>query len=265
MTTEGRKSPRNTAGRFTACRPWAISSTERIQSGGDMAFWRCFAILSMGFLASCATIDVGVSSYNSGRYDEAYDTFQQCAQEGEPACYYNMALMHENGTAPRGGRRHAAIEYYKLAARYGVPAAQSALIRLGEEVPDADLQGAYELRRLEQQAAQNRAFSQLGCALGGGTDCYASPSSSTARVVEDRVDCYRDSQCGTGETCVRPEGTYGAGQCATLVNEYGVRDYSPGTGGVRDVKACTYDGDCSIGFRCSKRGAYQGVCIKSRR
>lgn len=95
----------------------------------------CIAALCVALLAGCATtFDQGVSAFNSGNYRVAEMRFAEAAQQGEPAAWSNLGLVYE-----RTGKMGRAIDAYTLGARYGVYHAQQQLIRLGRDVPPADL------------------------------------------------------------------------------------------------------------------------------
>ncbi len=232
-------------------------------------------------LAGCASVGTGVSQYEAGDYAGAFSTFETCAQEGDPDCIGSLGVMYLDGTAPGGKNRDLGLDYIELAARYGIPEAQQMLIQQGRRVPPADLQASYEARQAAEQAAMENAAYQLGCAVGGGCSSsqpsYAPPASpqpsysqpsfqpkqSVAEVTD--AECSTDFQCGTGQRCVRPEGSYRRGMCVTAVNEYGIRDYkvSPGAVGVHDVTGCRFDTDCPVLFRCQRRGGeLKGLCMK---
>lgn len=93
------------------------------------------ALCAVALLAGCATtFDEGVSAFNSGNYRVAEMRFAEAAQQGEPAAWSNLGLVYE-----RTGKMGRAIDAYTLGARYGVYHAQQQLVRLGREVPPADL------------------------------------------------------------------------------------------------------------------------------
>ena len=91
-------------------------------------------------LAGCSnTFDKGLAHYNRGNYQAAYDNYYACASEGVGVCYNNIGAMIENGQIRSNNRIENAVEWYTTAARYGVPAARSNLVRLGIPVPPDDL------------------------------------------------------------------------------------------------------------------------------
>ncbi len=73
--------------------------------------------------------------------------------------------------------------------------------------------------------------------------------------------CSSDFSCGMGYTCVKQPFKM-SGTCMKTVNNYGVRTYnSPSTNsiGVKTSGSCTFNTDCSIGFKCDRK--YK-ECIK---
>lgn len=79
--------------------------------------------------------------------------------------------------------------------------------------------------------------------------------------------CYNDFECGFGNVCVKPSGSYSmTGICITPVNEFGNKDY---TGrqrqeiGPKEIEGCSWNTDCKIGFKCLKEaGQLKGICVK---
>lgn len=79
--------------------------------------------------------------------------------------------------------------------------------------------------------------------------------------------CYSDYQCGYGNVCVKPEGSYSLqGVCITPVDEFGNKDYGVPMNqefGPRDIEGCSWNTDCEIGFKCLKEaGQLEGICVK---
>jgi len=67
--------------------------------------------------------------------------------------------------------------------------------------------------------------------------------------------CSSDFSCGMGYTCVKQPFKM-SGTCMKTVNNYGVRTYnSPSTNsiGVKTSGSCTFNTDCSIGFKCDRK------------
>lgn len=81
--------------------------------------------------------------------------------------------------------------------------------------------------------------------------------------------CYNDYQCGFGNVCVKPSGSYSAtGVCITPVDKFGNKD-TLGNGlqrqeiGPREIEGCSWNTDCEIGFKCLKEvGQLEGICVK---
>lgn len=79
--------------------------------------------------------------------------------------------------------------------------------------------------------------------------------------------CYSDYQCGFGNVCVKPEGSYSStGVCISPVDEFGNKDYGARMEqevGPREVEGCSWNTDCEIGFKCLKEaGQLEGICVK---
>lgn len=234
-------------------------------------------------VSGCSTLDTGISQYDAGDYRGAFSSFQLCANEGDPICIGNIGTMYLDGTAPGGKDVERGLEYIELSARYGVSEAQQILVEYGREVPYADLQAAYEARKAAEEAEMGAAAAQLGCALGGGTDCGYSnqpppshynrtdaytrqPPPSNYNRTEQYTDskCNSDLDCDTGDKCIRPSGSYGAGRCVTPVSKYGVRDYRVNPNmGVKEVSGCRFDTDCPVLFECRKQPhELKGLCMR---
>ncbi len=106
----------------------------------------------------------------------------------------------------------------------------------------------------------------VGCAIGGG-NCNAGSHTNTAAGRAASSDCTSDFQCGLGQVCVKPAGSFRvAGRCAAPVDKFGVRDFGVQKSGwgAREVRSCQSPVDCPVGFRCSK-DAYQltGICARN--
>ncbi|MDA3933565.1 MAG: hypothetical protein PF630_04440 [Gammaproteobacteria bacterium] len=195
---------------------------------------------------------------NSGNYQLAYNTFLQCAQAGDPYCINNIGVMFERGHMQGGQNLNDAIEYYKLAARYGIPIAQQNLVRLGHPVPQADLQYQYQQRLLQEQQAAAELSRSLGCALGGGCQSQSAyqPSSPSYQYTNPApyqytnpapktitpAGCNSDFDCGLGNQCVKPSGSFGSGRCVTPVDDFGNNTFDMPTPSVgpREVSSCQF-------------------------
>lgn len=140
--------------------------------------------LIAALLSGCASIQpsqLGMNLMNGGNNQAAYNVFMQCANQGDPYCINNIGVMYEQGRIGGYQQVENAVAQYALAARYGLPAAQQNLVRLGREVPPADLQVSHQAQMLQQQqiAARNEQLAEqlgyaAGCALAGG--CGQQPS-----------------------------------------------------------------------------------------
>lgn len=81
--------------------------------------------------------------------------------------------------------------------------------------------------------------------------------------------CRTDYDCGYGNKCVKPDGSYSlTGTCVVPSNEYGQRDYSNsynnwGNGQPTNVSSCQFNSDCGYGFKCLKEsGQIYGLCSR---
>jgi hypothetical protein len=90
-----------------------------------------------------------------------------------------------------------------------------------------------------------------------------STSASTARVSSSPPECTTDYQCGFGNVCAKPGGSY-TGTCAKGVNSYGNPTFTPprldSIGPGRGQ--CSFDTDCPVGFKCIKGSSLTGNCMK---
>lgn len=92
------------------------------------------------FLVSCANpAQKGVDMMNSNQHQAAYNTFLQCANQGDSSCINNIGFMYEKGYMDVGEDLDTAVRYYTLAARYGNPMAQNNLVVHGLPIPTIDL------------------------------------------------------------------------------------------------------------------------------
>lgn len=94
----------------------------------------------------------------------------------------------------------------------------------------------------------------------------SSPQISISTRSAGIQTCRSDFECGLGRACVRPQqGLSLEGICGTIVDEFGLRDFSeigPAVG-PRRVSSCSFTTDCPVGFRCEKTsGSLHGVCVK---
>jgi hypothetical protein len=78
--------------------------------------------------------------------------------------------------------------------------------------------------------------------------------------------CISDYQCGNGNKCVKPRGSYSnGGICVVPTDEYGNRDYVGQGGSITptEVSGCQYDSDCGYGRSCLKRNfEMTGICVR---
>jgi len=78
--------------------------------------------------------------------------------------------------------------------------------------------------------------------------------------------CNSDFDCGFGNKCVKASGDINiTGVCVTPSDQFGNKkyDYSTPKSRPRNVRNCSFDTDCSIGFSCMKRsGQIYGICVK---
>src|SRR5574340_1011168 len=98
-----------------------------------------FAGLSIA-LTACATYtwrDEAQSAIERGDYVSVCRLASQ--NQSDPAAFFRSGVCSEDGRAGIPQDIKAAIGYYTLAARYGIPDAQAQLARLGQPIPAADL------------------------------------------------------------------------------------------------------------------------------
>jgi hypothetical protein len=85
-------------------------------------------------------------------------------------------------------------------------------------------------------------------------------------VSLNSLACTNDFQCGFGNKCVKPSGSYSMnGICVTPTDNYGNRDYSRSQSGYKphEISGCKFNTDCNIGYSCVKRsGDIEGICVK---
>lgn len=235
--------------------------------------WTILLLSFCTFLAGCAApSQQGLNFMNAGNFQAAYNVFSQCAANGDPYCINNIGVMYHRGQMQGGVNVTEAVKYYTLAARYGIPIAQQNLRALGRPVPPADLQAGYQYQQAQEQQAAAELGRSVGCALGGGCAQNAyQPTRQTAPQSRARASqivpagCNSNFECGYGEQCVKPAGTFGKGKCVTPVDDFGNKTYemAPLSIGPREIASCSGFADCPIGFRCVKEaGDLYGLCIK---
>jgi len=135
----------------------------------------------------------------------------------------------------------------------------------------ADLQQRQDLAAQEAEEAERgrRALATMGAAftamsqnMAGSRANYAPPPSHAPPPVRG---CASDFECMYGSKCLKGFGQM-QGACAQAVDQLGVPTFAPpstesvmpGQGG-----DCSFDTECSIGFRCLKPPAQlRGFCVK---
>ena len=138
------------------------------------------ALLGSIALSGCSTImgpqtsfERGYAALNVGNLPLAEKHFVAATQEGEPVAWNNLGVVYE-----RSSRREDAVRAYTLAARHGIPVAQSNLMRLSEPVPTADLANL----RTQPQPQANTAAELTGAALQGMAQGYRPTTPATSVV-----------------------------------------------------------------------------------
>ena len=123
-------------------------------------------VLFIGLTAASGcttTFDTAYNYHKQGNYQQAYNYYVQCANEGESSCINNIGVLYENRRMTTDEPLEIAIRYYTLAARYGSQHARTSLARLGQSIPPADLER--QLSETEQRMLMESA-GDLGKALG---------------------------------------------------------------------------------------------------
>lgn len=169
-----------------------------------------FALMS-SVLAGCASnpSQVGINFLRANNYEAAYNVWKTCADQGDSYCINNLGTMYENGQVEGGRNTPKAAAYYSLAARYGLPIAQQNLMRLGYEIPAADLAAVVAQQQAVQQQQQtqnNQLASQLGyalgCAVAGGCGGPQRQSKQTTSQPSALKICRFDFDCGVNGVCI---------------------------------------------------------------
>lgn len=123
-----------------------------------------FVAMMLSGLAGCASnFDNGYAADLQGRYSEAAQYYQAAANQGEPAAFNNLGRLYQYGLGVPENVP-LAIQYFNLAARYGIASAQQNLIKLGQPVPAADLAPSNVV--VHDPAAEFAAGQALGQAIG---------------------------------------------------------------------------------------------------
>lgn len=80
------------------------------------------------------------------------------------------------------------------------------------------------------------------------------------------AECSSDFNCKYGDKCVKASGDINiTGVCVTPSDRFGNPSYKYSTprSSPQNVRNCSFDTDCSIGFSCMKRsGQIYGICVK---
>lgn len=136
------------------------------------------ALFGSATLYGCSTImgpqtnfERGNAALNAGNLPLAETHFMAATKEGEPNAWNNLGVVYEQLS-----RRDDAVRVYTLAARFGMPVAQSNLMRLGAAVPTADLAALVA----QPQAQGNTAADLTGALLQGLAQGYRPPTPQTS-------------------------------------------------------------------------------------
>jgi hypothetical protein len=118
---------------------------------------RIAAFVALLLLVACgATLrQQAHTSINKGELWNAAALLEQAIQRGDTGAWNDLGVVHE-----RLGNRDKAVQFYKMAARWGDSTAQRNLINLGEQVPSPDLASANSQRQAAE-AANTAATLQL--------------------------------------------------------------------------------------------------------
>jgi len=91
-------------------------------------------LLLIGCAASPSHHQIGVAALNRGDFQSAERELTLAIRDGDSSAWNNLGV-----TYGKQGRRNAAIDAYKMGARYGDPTARSNLAALNVPIPAADL------------------------------------------------------------------------------------------------------------------------------
>jgi len=169
------------------------------------------SFLFIGFtllLIGCTSLSQkGLDSMNAGQYQAAYNTFAQCANQGDSYCINNIGFMYERGFMDVGADLDTAVHYYTLAARYGNTVAQNNLSLHGEPIPPVDL-----VVKQQQSASSNDAAMAL--ILGSIANGYIEGQQRTrARHRQNQAEAQQRAllrQINKPIKCTSTEGSYGS-------------------------------------------------------
>ena len=130
-----------------------------------------FTLLIVSFKVAYAGLDEGVSAYERGDYNAAYEEFFQLAKDGDSTAQYNLGLLYEQGLGVQYNRDKA-VSWYTAAAEGGHGDAQLIIGDLFIEGywSKEDFIQASEWYRLAAEQSQAEAQRKLGIlyALGQG-------------------------------------------------------------------------------------------------
>jgi hypothetical protein len=92
---------------------------------------------------------------------------------------------------------------------------------------------------------------------------------TTICISDFAIACTNDYECGYGNRCVKPSGSYSyTGSCVTLIDKYGNKDYGADSTwgssyGLKTVDGCQWSSECYYGYKCMKEsGQVYGMCMK---
>lgn len=222
------------------------------------------------FLVSCAVasdpVRDGINLINAGDFSAGLDTFKSCASRGDSRCVFALGFFYD--VPPPGFRRDidTAVAFYTLAARLGFTAAQERLAALNRPVPYPDLQMIRKAQAEAELRQRQAAWDSLIDSVSRRQVFVVQPQPAANAPQPTRLpSCQNDSDCRGTARCLRPSGTYGAGQCVELRDSVGGYVLLPVTPGPHEVGGCSFTTDCPIGFACAKaNNDLKGVCVKPK-
>lgn len=137
---------------------------------------------------------------------------------------------------------------------------------LAEVTAEADAADARDRNKRQAIDAWTQAAGAIGCNLGGGTNCNGQQAGSAPEQTDAERSCTSNVQCGLGEECVKPSGSYKRhGICVVRVSELGIREHRIPAPTVEPttVPSCSFNTDCPTRFECHKEeGQRVGICLK---
>lgn len=88
-------------------------------------------------------------------------------------------------------------------------------------------------------------------------------------VLETAIACNSDYDCGYGNKCIKPQGSYSlTGTCVSPTDQYGNKDYNSNrtwgkSYGPKAISSCRFSTDCEYGYKCLiESGELYGLCVK---